>query len=78
MAKGLASEIACISGISPGPHGEPTRGQTGEPFITSEVLYQLSYVGGAGCRQTRPLAGYVTTDFWAFPLAQRGAQRRQT
>jgi hypothetical protein len=24
------------------------RTRTGDPFITSEVLYQLSYVGGAG------------------------------
>ena len=24
------------------------RNRTGDPFITSEVLYQLSYVGGGG------------------------------
>ncbi len=24
------------------------RTRTGDPFITSEVLYQLSYVGGVG------------------------------
>jgi hypothetical protein len=24
------------------------RTRTGDPFITSEVLYQLSYVGGSG------------------------------
>jgi hypothetical protein len=26
------------------------RTRTGDPFITSEVLYQLSYVGGGGCK----------------------------
>src|SRR5215207_972559 len=29
------------------------RTRTGDPFITSEVLYQLSYVGGAGPRIAR-------------------------
>jgi hypothetical protein len=39
------------------------RTRTGDPFITSEVLYQLSYVGaglslalGARGRRTRPAA----------------------
>ena len=27
--------------------GADARTRTGDPFITSEVLYQLSYVGGA-------------------------------
>lgn len=32
-----------------GPVSEAdARTRTGDPFITSEVLYQLSYVGGAG------------------------------
>ena len=36
-------------GHSRAPPGEPTPGSpTGDPFITSEVLYQLSYVGAAG------------------------------
>lgn len=30
-----------------------TRTRTGDPFITSEVLYQLSYVGTAGARGAR-------------------------
>ena len=36
---------------SPFPAGFPeadARTRTGDPFITSEVLYQLSYVGGDG------------------------------
>src|SRR5262249_39537011 len=37
------------------------RTRTGDPFITSEVLYQLSYVGGAprlaGCRFDSPASG---------------------
>src|SRR5215831_6545410 len=30
------------------------RTRTGDPFITSEVLYQLSYVGGASQSSPRP------------------------
>ena len=30
------------------------RTRTGDPFITSEVLYQLSYVGGAPARVAPP------------------------
>ena len=32
------------------------RTRTGDPFITSEVLYQLSYVGGAQSLAVRRLA----------------------
>src|SRR3990170_4965275 len=32
------------------------RTRTGDPFITSEVLYQLSYVGGAGSSLAWPRA----------------------
>ena len=35
-------------GVAPAQGGEADgRTRTGDPFITSEVLYQLSYVGGA-------------------------------
>jgi hypothetical protein len=38
------------------------RTRTGDPFITSEVLYQLSYVGGAstvtGSRRVEAVAAY--------------------
>src|SRR5262249_49183785 len=32
---------------TPAPEEADARTRTGDPFITSEVLYQLSYVGGA-------------------------------
>src|SRR5262249_15979253 len=55
----------------PAPEGEAdARTRTGDPFITSEVLYQLSYVGGAptvaGCRGD---SGPV----WRACSSQRGA-----
>ena len=38
-----------LSLLDPALDGEAdARTRTGDPFITSEVLYQLSYVGGAG------------------------------
>ena len=33
--------------LDPGSERADARTRTGDPFITSEVLYQLSYVGGA-------------------------------
>ncbi len=34
------------------------RTRTGDPFITSEVLYQLSYVGAASSLASAPLTRY--------------------
>jgi hypothetical protein len=43
-----AARVAC-AGESPCKSEEAdARTRTGDPFITSEVLYQLSYVGAAG------------------------------
>src|SRR5262249_60543759 len=55
----------------PAPEGEAdARTRTGDPFITSEVLYQLSYVGGAptvaGCRGD-------SGPFWRSCSSQRAA-----
>jgi hypothetical protein len=44
------SETAWQRGIRAEADG---RTRTGDPFITSEVLYQLSYVGGGGLRIAR-------------------------
>ncbi len=46
------------------------RTRTGDPFITSEVLYQLSYVGGS-----RPLmlAGCGCAQWSAPPRSDAGA-----
>jgi hypothetical protein len=33
--------------LTPEPSEADARTRTGDPFITSEVLYQLSYVGGS-------------------------------
>ena len=41
-------DAAHLSGKSLQIDKADARTRTGDPFITSEVLYQLSYVGGAG------------------------------
>src|ERR1700722_6141497 len=43
------------------------RNRTGDPFITSEVLYQLSYVGGRS-RLARP--GASSTSEWTVRLTR--------
>jgi hypothetical protein len=42
---GLILEKTSIHGVFPVLGRADARNRTGDPFITSEVLYQLSYVG---------------------------------
>jgi hypothetical protein len=46
--RGTPPEMPNYQGISSRAAEADARTRTGDPFITSEVLYQLSYVG-AGC-----------------------------
>ena len=44
----VVTQMARPLDIQVGPAKADARIRTGDPFITSEVLYQLSYVGEAG------------------------------
>jgi hypothetical protein len=69
-----SAEIAPVAGDSV---RADARTRTGDPFITSEVLYQLSYVGGWRAQSigARPTLAPALTELSATPRRESPSAR---